>query len=91
MIYRAAGVCSIDPAPFSLGELVLMLEQRERSEWTRTSALMALVANGLNTKKGQTFSPDDFNPYRDQRRRQTVSATELGEILGFKKQGKGTT
>jgi hypothetical protein len=41
-----------------------MAEARERSEWTRTSALLALVANAhRDAKKTRPFKPSDFDPY----------------------------
>jgi hypothetical protein len=40
------------------------IEMRERMEWNRTSALMALLCNiNADPKKGKTFCPADFNPY----------------------------
>jgi len=40
-----------------------MAEARQRDEWNRTSALMALVANiNRDPKKTRTFQPADFHP-----------------------------
>lgn len=41
-----------------------MAEARERSEWTRASALMALIANAhRDPKKNKAFKPGDFDPF----------------------------
>jgi len=82
-MWRAAAVCSVDPAPFTVGELLYMLEQREKSEWDRQSHLMWLIAS-IFSGKGKKPKPSDFNPYA-RSERPTVSAVQLGELLGFKK------
>ncbi len=41
-----------------------MSEARERSEWARASALMALIANAhRDPKKNKAFKPGDFDPF----------------------------
>jgi len=41
-----------------------MAEAHERSEWSRTSALLALIANAhRDAKKTRPFKPSDFDPY----------------------------
>ena len=41
-----------------------MAEARERSEWARASALMALIANAhRDPKKNKAFKPRDFDPF----------------------------
>lgn len=41
-----------------------MAEGRERSEWSRTSALLALIANAhRDAKKTRAFKPSDFDPF----------------------------
>lgn len=41
-----------------------MAESRERSDWARTSALMALIANAhRDAKKTRAFKPSDFDPF----------------------------
>ncbi|TVQ33879.1 MAG: hypothetical protein EA376_01205 [Phycisphaeraceae bacterium] len=41
-----------------------MAEQRERSEWARTSSLLALIANvHRDPKKTRAFKPGDFDPF----------------------------
>lgn len=41
-----------------------MSEARERSDWARASALMALIANAhRDPRKGRAFKPGDFDPF----------------------------
>lgn len=41
-----------------------MAEARERSEWGRISALLALIANAhRDPKKSRAFKPGDFDPF----------------------------
>ena len=41
-----------------------MAEARQRDEWSRTSSVMALVANTQrNPKKTRPFRPCDFDPF----------------------------
>lgn len=41
-----------------------MAEGRQRSEWARTSALMALIANTQrDPKKTRALRPSDFDPF----------------------------
>jgi len=41
-----------------------MAEAKQRSDWLRTSALMALVANAhRDAKKSRAFKPADFDPF----------------------------
>ncbi len=41
-----------------------MAEAKARDEWSRTSALMALIANcHRDPKKGRPFKPADFDPF----------------------------
>ncbi len=41
-----------------------MAEARERSEWSRTSAMLALIANAhRDAKRTRPFKPSDFDPY----------------------------
>lgn len=88
MIYRAAGVCSVHPGPFTLGELAAMLEQRERSEWERASSVMCVIAS-VFAGKGKRYTPGDFNPFRVNTVEGTVNAKDLGQLLGFRKGAQG--
>ena len=48
------------------------IEFRDRMEWNRVSALMALLCNiNSDPKKGKTFSPADFNPYFTKKRKRS--------------------
>jgi len=41
-----------------------MADGRRRSDWSRTSALMALIANTQrDPKKTRAFRPSDFDPF----------------------------
>jgi len=41
-----------------------MAEGRQRADWSRTSALMALIANTQrDPKKTRAFRPSDFDPF----------------------------
>lgn len=41
-----------------------MAEGRERSEWARSSVLLALLANAhRDPKKTRAFKPSDFDPF----------------------------
>ena len=53
-----------------------MAEARERSEWARASALMALIANAhRDPKKTRPFQVADFHPYL---RAQSAPKTTVG-------------
>jgi len=43
--------------------LVEYAERRLKSEWTQTSAIMALTANVNRDPKSRPFTPNDFNPF----------------------------
>ena len=54
----------MNPDPFTLRELVWMVEGRGKFEWSQTASLMALAANLMrDPKKGKAASPADFNPF----------------------------
>lgn len=41
-----------------------MAEARQRSQWARTSTLLALIANAhRDAKKTRAFKPSDFDPF----------------------------
>ena len=69
LIYECAGICGVNPDPFTLHELIIMSEARGEFEWQQTSSLMAIVANIMrDPKKGKAVSPDDFNPYSQKKK-----------------------
>jgi len=46
------------------------IEFRDRMEWNRVSALMALLCNiNSDPKKSKTYHPADFNPYYAKKRK----------------------
>ena len=54
----------MNPDPFTLRELVWMVEGRGKFEWSQTASLMALAANLMrDPKTGKAASPADFNPF----------------------------
>lgn len=58
----------------TLRELLAMADGRQRSEWARNSALMALIANTQrDPKKTRALRPSDFDPFA-----RTASATKVG-------------
>ena len=79
-------MCGLHPDPYTLGELIVMLEEYERSEWGRTSSLMALIASAFGSR-GKTYKPDDFNPFTVDQVEGTVNAKDLGQLFGFTKKG----
>ena len=47
-------------------ELLAMTDGHQRSVWSRTSALMALIANTQrDPKKTRAFRPSDFDPFAE--------------------------
>lgn len=90
MIYRAAGVCGVDPHPLTFGELSAMLEARERSEWARTSSTLCMIASGFVGLGGKRkkFKPSDFDPFAAKKHK-TVDVREFGALVfGIKKAKK---
>ena len=65
LAWELAGVAGLDPRELTLRELVWAADARQRADWARTSAQLALLANVNRDPKKQPkpFSPEDFNPY----------------------------
>lgn len=64
-----------------------MAEARERSEWGRTSALLALIANAhRDPKKTRAFKPGDFDPYAQRGQERTNDMPALRALF----RGKNT-
>ena len=56
----------VNPRPFTLRELVWMADGAQRERWSRTSSMMALIANvNRNPKKTRGFRPADFDPFAE--------------------------
>lgn len=61
-----------------------MAEGRDRSEWRRFSALMALIHNVNCSKKSDAKRPSDFDPYAERRPRPKVKLAALAALWGVK-------
>jgi len=53
---------NLDPRPFTIRQLILMTEGRDRYIWNVASVMMALVANCHRDSKHKAFTANDFNP-----------------------------
>ena len=53
--------------PLTLRQLVWAAEGRNRSEWSRAAAVLAMIANTARDpkKKPSPWQPGDFNPYTE--------------------------
>ena len=60
-----------------------MKEARERSEWSRTSQLLALTYNmNRDPKKSSATTPDDWNPYATRGEiTGTITAEEMANMV----------
>jgi len=59
-----------------------MAEAKARDEWSRTSALMALIANcHRDPKKTRAFKPADFDPFSRPREPVRVGVSVLKEVF----------
>ena len=68
----------MNPGPFTLRELVWMVEGRGKFEWSRTASLMALAANLVrDPKKGKAASPSDFNPFAQRPPKPVLKGKEM--------------
>ncbi len=67
-----------------------MAEARERSDWARTSALLALIANAhRDAKKTRPFKPSDFDPY-GRRESKANDIPALRALFTGRQRGSGT-
>lgn len=57
------------PDPYTLAQLTTMTRGRAKAEWSRTSAVLAMLANANRNpkKRPYPFEPDDFNPFAEYR------------------------
>lgn len=56
-----------------------MAEARQRAEWDRTAAWLALLANcHRDPKKSRGFQPADFHPLPPRRKPQSVPKVGIG-------------
>ncbi|MGN0871332.1 MAG: hypothetical protein ACI4UV_09105 [Victivallales bacterium] len=70
----------VDPAPFTARELCMMHEERERAEWNRAAAIMAMVHNCAFGVK-HAVSPAELNPYAA-RKPASVSSEFVAGLFG---------
>lgn len=59
--YRLAGVLGIDPAGFSLRELTVMAEARDRDQWDRLAWLLAEIDNA-GKSLARCFCEEEIEP-----------------------------
>lgn len=75
----------MNPGPFTLRQLLLMLEGVRREQWAHTSVLLAVTINANRDPKSDPVSADDLNPYpwveRKKRPVETVSVRELRGVF----------
>lgn len=64
-----------------------MLDQRERSEWRRSSSLMTVIA-GVFAGKGKKPKFEEFDPFAAADRPK-LKAADFGHMMGFTKPRKG--
>lgn len=64
-----------------------MAESRTRTEWARTSELMALIANLARGGKGRHLTAEDFSPFRakGQDKSEAPKAKQASEFQRFKR------
>ena len=76
----------MNPGPFTLREMVWMVEERRRESWDHTSHLLAMIRNANCTRKSQTVSPLELNPFTAARslQRRISDPRELAPWLGVK-------
>jgi len=66
----------------TLRELLAMAEARVKDEWTRTSSLMALIANvHRDPKRTRAFKPADFDPFARPARPIKVGVEVLKDVF----------
>ena len=59
-----------------------MAQGKGKDAWSRTSALMALIANvNRDPKRNRAFKPSDFDPYADKKQGRIVVDKENISIL----------
>jgi hypothetical protein len=86
-IWNCAGILGLHPGRFTLGQLMVMAESRDKQAWGHTSQVLCFVANGLMTKRsGSRFTAAELNPYAKQKQPAKLSPTEgvnlLAKLMG---------
>ena len=65
-----------------------MAEARQRSDWARTSTLMALIANAhRDARKTRAFKPSDFDPFVKRKSETTNDLAGLRAVFQGRKAG----
>ena len=78
-----AGVVGVDYRPLTWHELFHMYMGRQRSEWDRTSSIMAMLVNVNAKKQDRIKDPSVFNPFSLK-----SSAHEAEELLEMQERGE---
>lgn len=62
----------------------------DKQQWNHTSSLMALYANS-KASKGKRYSPDDFNPYsaQEKKNREPKTRQDINELINKNKSFNG--
>ena len=72
----------MNPDPFTMRELLSMVEGRGKFAWGMTSSLMALMANlNRDPRKGNAATPADFNPFTPKAPKIVLRGEEMKEAL----------
>lgn len=62
IVWRWAGYIGIDPRPFTLAQICLMKDEKEKNEWLHTSNLCCVIAKCMSMG-GSKLTAEDFNLY----------------------------
>ncbi len=60
--FRLAGIAGVDPLPLTMRRIKWMADAKDRADWDKWSALLAITLNCHVEKKYQV-KPHDMNPY----------------------------
>ena len=74
----------MDPGPYTLAELLVMVEARRRTEWEPLSLFMALFANVNRDKKRKAFTTEDFFPFDLDTKKKDHAALPKADITDLK-------
>ena len=66
LIWQCAGILGLDPGNFTLRELLLMTQWRQREQWNHTSAVLAMLVNVNRDPKKRPIRPDSLHPMYQQ-------------------------
>jgi len=62
---ESAAIVGVNPDPFTLRELLIMAEAKQRAAWNHTAQLAAIWANIHRGPKTPAFDLYDFHPYME--------------------------